>query len=61
VIGTTLQIVGETLCEAADVRAGQRVLDVACGNGNAALAAAHRFGDVTGLDYVPACLVPVIH
>lgn len=56
VVGTTLQIVGETLCEAADVSAGDRVLDVACGNGNAALAAARRFADVTGLDYVPALL-----
>jgi ubiquinone/menaquinone biosynthesis C-methylase UbiE len=53
VIGTTLQIVGETLCEAVDVEAGARVLDVACGNGNAALAAARRGASVTGLDYVP--------
>ncbi|ACL65026.1 Methyltransferase type 11 [Anaeromyxobacter dehalogenans 2CP-1] len=56
VIGTTLQIVGETLCEAAAVSAGERVLDVACGNGNAALAAARRFARVTGVDYVPALL-----
>jgi ubiquinone/menaquinone biosynthesis C-methylase UbiE len=56
VIGTTLQIVGETLCEAADVAAGERVLDVACGNGNATLAAARRFALVTGVDYVPALL-----
>lgn len=56
VVGTTLQIVGETLCEAADVSAGERVLDVAAGNGNAALAAARRFALVTGLDYVPALL-----
>jgi SAM-dependent methyltransferase len=56
IIGTTLQIVGETLCEAADVRAGERVLAVACGNGNATLAAARRFAKVTGLDYVPALL-----
>ena len=55
-IGTTLQIVGETLCEAAELDAGARVLDVACGNGNAALAAAHRFCRVAGLDYVPALL-----
>jgi ubiquinone/menaquinone biosynthesis C-methylase UbiE len=53
VIGTTLQIVGESLCEAVDVEAGARVLDVACGNGNAALAAARRGASVTGLDYVP--------
>ena len=52
VIGTTLQIVGETLCEAMDLRAGQRVLDVAAGNGNAALAAARRWCHVTASDYV---------
>jgi ubiquinone/menaquinone biosynthesis C-methylase UbiE len=56
IIGTTLQLVGETLCEAVDVEAGSRVLDVACGNGNAALAAARRFCKVTGLDYVPELL-----
>ncbi|WP_242343828.1 class I SAM-dependent methyltransferase [Anaeromyxobacter terrae] len=56
VIGTTLQIVGETLCETADLSAGERVLDVACGNGNAALAAARRFALVTGVDYVPSLL-----
>lgn len=56
VIGTTLQIVGETLCEAADLDAGCKVLDVACGNGNATLAAAHRFCKAVGLDYVPALL-----
>jgi SAM-dependent methyltransferase len=56
VIGTTLQIVGETLAEAADVRAGERVLDVAAGNGNATLAAARRFAVVTSTDYVPALL-----
>lgn len=56
VIGTTLQIVGETICEAVDLRAGERVLDVAAGNGNATLAAAHRFARVTSTDYVPALL-----
>ncbi len=56
VIGNTLNIVGETLCEAADLEAGSKVLDVACGNGNAALAAARRFCNVVGLDYVPALL-----
>lgn len=56
VIGTTLQGVGESLCEAADLRAGQRVLDVACGNGNASLAAARRWANVTGVDYVPELL-----
>jgi ubiquinone/menaquinone biosynthesis C-methylase UbiE len=56
VVGTTLQIVGETLCEAADIKAGERVLDVAAGNGNASLAAARRFARVTSTDYVPTLL-----
>ena len=56
VIGTTLQIVGETLCEALDLRAGQRVLDVAAGNGNATLAAARRWCDVVSTDYVGSLL-----
>jgi ubiquinone/menaquinone biosynthesis C-methylase UbiE len=56
VIGTTLQIVGEMLSEAADVRSVHRVLDVAAGNGNATLAAARRFATVTSTDYVPALL-----
>src|SRR6476646_357851 len=55
-VGTTLQIVGETLCEAADLRAGERVLDVAAGNGNVTLAAARRWCEVTSTDYVPALL-----
>src|SRR3954453_4909535 len=56
IIGTTLQIVGESLAEAVDIRAGERVLDVAAGNGNATLAAARRFARVTSTDYVPALL-----
>ncbi|RZF25608.1 class I SAM-dependent methyltransferase [Paraburkholderia sp. UYCP14C] len=56
VVGTTLQIVGENLCEALDVRAGSRVLDVAAGNGNASLAAARRWCDVTSTDYVASLL-----
>jgi ubiquinone/menaquinone biosynthesis C-methylase UbiE len=56
VVGTTLQIVGEELCEALDMRAGQTVLDVAAGNGNIALAAARRWCDVTATDYVRALL-----
>ena len=56
VVGTTLQIVGEELCEALDIRAGQKVLDVAAGNGNIALAAARRWCDVIATDYVPALL-----
>jgi ubiquinone/menaquinone biosynthesis C-methylase UbiE len=56
VIGVTLQIVGETLAEVADIRAGETVIDVAAGNGNASLAAAHRMARVTSTDYVPALL-----
>ena len=56
VIGTTLQIVGENLCEAVDVAAGERVLDVAAGNGNASLAAARRGCHVTASDYVVSLL-----
>ncbi len=56
VVGTTLQLVGERLCEAIDVRAGERVLDVAAGNGNATLAAARHFAVVTSTDYVAALL-----
>jgi SAM-dependent methyltransferase len=56
VVGTTLQIVGESLCEALDLRSGERVLDVAAGNGNATLAAARRWCDVVSTDYVPALL-----
>ena len=55
-IGTTLQIVGEELCEALDVRSGQRVLDVAAGNGNVSLAAARRWCEVISTDYVPSLL-----
>ena len=56
VVGTTVQIVGETLCEAVDLHAGERVLDVAAGNGNATLAAARRFAEVVSTDYVGALL-----
>ena len=56
VVGTTLQIVGEQLCEALDLRAGQKVLDVAAGNGNVTLAAARRWCNVVSTDYVPALL-----
>lgn len=56
IVGTTLQIVGESICEAIDLRAGERVLDVAAGNGNASLAAARRWGEVTATDYVGALL-----
>jgi SAM-dependent methyltransferase len=56
VIGTSLQIIGERLCETVDLSAGWRVLDVAAGNGNAALAAARRGCEVTAIDYVPGLL-----
>lgn len=55
-IGVRLQIVGESLCEAVDLRAGERVIDVAAGNGNASLAAARRFAEVVSTDYVPQLL-----
>ncbi len=56
VVGTTLQIVGEDLCEALDLRSGSKVLDVAAGNGNATLAAARRWCEVTSTDYVGSLL-----
>src|SRR5437868_14958730 len=56
IVGATLQIVGEELCEALDLKAGSKVLDVAAGNGMASLAAARRWCDVTSTDYVPAVL-----
>ncbi|HYM35479.1 MAG TPA: methyltransferase domain-containing protein, partial [Steroidobacteraceae bacterium] len=56
VVGTTLQIVGEQLAEACDLRTDERVLDVAAGNGNATLAAARRGAEVTSTDYVASLL-----
>jgi len=56
VVGTTLQIVGEELCEALDLRSGRKVLDVAAGNGMASLAAARRWCDVISTDYVSSLL-----
>jgi ubiquinone/menaquinone biosynthesis C-methylase UbiE len=56
VVASTINIVGELLCESVDLRAGERVLDVATGSGNTALAAARRFTSVTGVDYVPALI-----
>jgi len=55
-VGVRLQLVGESLCEAVDVESADTVLDVAAGNGNASLAAARRFADVTSTDYVSALL-----
>ncbi|NKB57598.1 MAG: methyltransferase domain-containing protein [Alphaproteobacteria bacterium] len=56
IVGTTLQIVGENLAEALDVRSDQKVLDVAAGNGNFTLAAARRWAKVTSTDYVEGLL-----
>ncbi len=56
VIGTTLQLIGESVCEGVDLTAGARVLDVAAGNGNASLAAARRGCEVVAIDYVPSLL-----
>ncbi|MEO8320283.1 MAG: class I SAM-dependent methyltransferase, partial [Bradyrhizobium sp.] len=56
IVGATLQIVGEELCEALDLKSGSKVLDVAAGNGMMSLAAARRWCDVTSTDYVPALL-----
>lgn len=56
VIAVSTTIVGELLCESLDLHSGERVLDVACGSGNAAIAAARRFAEVTGVDYVPELL-----
>lgn len=55
-IGARIPVVSELLCDAVDLQGGERVLDAACGNGNAALAAARRFGRVTGVDYQPRLL-----
>jgi ubiquinone/menaquinone biosynthesis C-methylase UbiE len=52
-IGNSLVIIGLQLCEAVDVRSGQKVLDVATGSGNTAISAARRFCETTGIDYVP--------
>jgi ubiquinone/menaquinone biosynthesis C-methylase UbiE len=56
VVGTTLQLVGELVAEACDLRYDEKVLDVAAGNGNATLAAARRGCNVTSTDYVPSLL-----
>src|SRR5215212_9036650 len=55
-VAVHIMMTAELLCEAVDVHPGQEVLDVACGSGNAAIAAARRFCLVTGVDYVPTLL-----
>src|SRR4028119_1781873 len=55
-IGVIFVVIAEMLCEAVDLRPGRRVLDVATGHGNVALAAARRFCEVIGIDYVPDVL-----
>ncbi|MGH7133266.1 MAG: class I SAM-dependent methyltransferase [Phycisphaerales bacterium] len=55
-VATTVNLVSELLCETANISGGERVLDVACGSGNCTLAAARRFADVTGIDYVPSLI-----
>jgi ubiquinone/menaquinone biosynthesis C-methylase UbiE len=55
-IATLIQPVADVLCDAVDLQAGWRVLDVACGSGNATIAAARCGCDVVGLDFVPALL-----
>ncbi|HYJ18009.1 MAG TPA: class I SAM-dependent methyltransferase [Burkholderiales bacterium] len=56
VIGWNTVYPGELICEAVGLRAGQKVLDVATGSGNAALSAARRGCEATGIDYVPALI-----
>src|SRR6188768_2568103 len=56
VVAARIVFQAEHLCETADLRAGWRVLDVATGSGNAALAAARRGCEAVGVDYVPALL-----
>ena len=55
-VATLIQPVADVLCDAVDLQAGWRVLDVACGSGNAAIAAARCGCDAVGIDYVPALL-----
>jgi SAM-dependent methyltransferase len=55
-VATASTIVGERLCESVDLRAGERVLDIATGSGNTALAAARRHCEVTGVDFVATLL-----
>ena len=54
-VGSRILLASEQLCESVDLHAGERVLDVGCGSGNAALAAARRFCRVVGVDGDPTC------
>src|SRR5881628_3047168 len=56
VVAARIVLVAERLCDAADLHAGSRVLDVATGSGNAAIAAARLGCRAVGVDYVPALL-----
>ena len=56
VVASTIQYMSELLCESIDLHAGDRVLDVATGSGNAAIAAARRGAVVTGIDFTPGLL-----
>ncbi len=56
IIGWNTVYPGELLCEAVDLRAGHKVLDVAAGSGNVALSAARRNCEAVGIDYVPALI-----
>ncbi len=55
-VGGSVLVTAELLCDSIPLHAGERVLDVATGSGNAALSAARRGGKVTGIDWVPALL-----
>ena len=55
-IGSTLQLTGEELAERMNLPAGSKVLDVAAGNGNATMAFARRWAEVTSTDYVDTLL-----
>lgn len=56
-VANLVMMPSEQLAESLRIIPGERILDVACGSGNAALAAARRsWGNVVGVDFVPALL-----